>query len=234
MKTIAERLRHARDEKGWSQAHLASAAGVSQSTIGNIEAGIRQARGSLPQIAKALGVSHDWLADDDGPMKTNLPVNHLVAEPVKVYAVTENDPNILQIPLLANAASMGPGGESLHEDVLTGHLPINPAWIARRISPTNVKALRFIHAHGDSMSPTFGDGDILLVDTGVINPSEADGVYVLEAHNSLFIKRVSRRFDGAFDVTSDNPTVKTTGLLDGSNNVRILGRVVWSWNGHKL
>lgn len=68
MKTIAERLKAARDRKEWSQGQLASAAGLSQSTIGNIEAGVRQGKGSLPQIAEALGVRHKWLADGKGEM----------------------------------------------------------------------------------------------------------------------------------------------------------------------
>lgn len=69
MKSIAERLRYARELKGWKQAQLAVAADVSQGTIGNIESGARQSRGSLPKIAKALGVSHDWLADGEGQMQ---------------------------------------------------------------------------------------------------------------------------------------------------------------------
>ena len=69
MKTIAERLKHARGLKGWTQAQLAAAAGVSQSAIGNIEAGVRNSRGSLPEIAEALGISRKWLADGIGEMK---------------------------------------------------------------------------------------------------------------------------------------------------------------------
>lgn len=92
MKTIAQRLKYARDTyKNWTQIQLAAAAEMSQSTIGNIEAGIREGRGSLPKIAKALGVSHDWLADGDGEMlavaytqapKTSPP---RAVEPAKTY-----------------------------------------------------------------------------------------------------------------------------------------------------
>lgn len=67
--TIAQRLKRARTEKDWSQAQLAVVADVSQGTIGNIESGVRQSKGSLPQIAKALGISHDWLAYDIGEMR---------------------------------------------------------------------------------------------------------------------------------------------------------------------
>lgn len=68
MKTIAERLKEARELKGWTQAQLAIAADVSTGTIGNIESGQRQSKGSVPQIAKALGISYEWLANEVGPM----------------------------------------------------------------------------------------------------------------------------------------------------------------------
>lgn len=66
--TIAKRLAHARLEKQLSQAQLATSAGVSQGTIGNIEAGIRLSKQSLPMIAEALGISLHWLRDGKGPM----------------------------------------------------------------------------------------------------------------------------------------------------------------------
>ena len=78
MKTVAERLKHAREAKGWSQARLASAAELSQSAVGNIEAGVRQAKGSLPVLAKALSVSYEWLANGVGDMQaaaTPIPYN---------------------------------------------------------------------------------------------------------------------------------------------------------------
>ncbi|EKD96591.1 MAG: hypothetical protein ACD_23C01388G0001, partial [uncultured bacterium] len=85
----------------------------------------------------------------------------------------------IHVPLLANAASMGHGTDLAHDDVLVGHIALSEQWVARRLQPTNVNALRFIHAYGDSMSPTMEDGDVALVDTGRRDPSGADGVYVL-------------------------------------------------------
>lgn len=140
----------------------------------------------------------------------------------------------VQVPLLANAASMGPGSDEEHDDVLVGSIALSPDWLAKRIRPSRPEALRFIHAYGDSMHPTFEDGDILLVDTGRCDPSGADGVYVLATDRRLFIKRVTERFNGGHDVTSDNPTVKTVQALDGSGQIRVVGRVVWVWNGRKL
>ncbi len=89
MKTIAERLKYAREShKGWTQGKLAVVAGVSQSTIGNIEAGIREGRGSLPKIAKALAISHDWLADGEGEMLAVI-AGYAPTPPVVPLAIAE-------------------------------------------------------------------------------------------------------------------------------------------------
>lgn len=140
----------------------------------------------------------------------------------------------ISVPLLANAGSMGPGTEIQHDDVLVGHIALSEQWVARRLQPTNINALRFIHAYGDSMSPTFEDGDILLVDTGIKDPRIIDGVYVMAANDRVYIKRVRQRMDGVVEISSDNATVKTVDVLNGDHRIDILGRVVWCWNGRKL
>lgn len=140
----------------------------------------------------------------------------------------------LSIPLLANSGSMGPGEDQLHDEVVVGRLTVSPQWVQRTIKPlTKLENLRFIHGYGDSMDPTFADGDILLVDVGVQEP-KIDGVYVLEANDRIYIKRVRQRINGEFEISSDNPTVKTVDVLDGSAPVAVRGRVVWAWNGKKM
>lgn len=59
--TLSDRIKATRQKLGWSQAHLAAEAGISQSTIGNIESGFRQRPRELVSIAQALGVSPEWL-----------------------------------------------------------------------------------------------------------------------------------------------------------------------------
>jgi len=140
----------------------------------------------------------------------------------------------VHVPLLANAGSMGPGTDIQHDDVLVGHIALSEQWVARRLRPTSILALRFIHAYGDSMSPTFEDGDVLLVDTGIRDPKDIDGVYVMAANDRVYIKRVRQRLDGIIEISSDNVTVKTVDVLKGDHRIDILGRVVWCWNGRKL
>lgn len=67
--TLASRLKTAREQSGLSQTELAKKAQLSQSTVGNIEAGIRAGAQSLAALAIALGVRYQWLRDGELPMK---------------------------------------------------------------------------------------------------------------------------------------------------------------------
>ena len=139
----------------------------------------------------------------------------------------------VQIPLLANAGSMGDGEELQDGDLIISELSLGREWVNSHLNITRLQNLRFIHGKGDSMSPTFNDGDVLLVDTGVMT-LDVDGVYVLIANRQLFIKRVSRRLDGRLEISSDNPNVTTSEQLNGECDVEVCGRVIWAWNGRRL
>lgn len=193
-----------------------------------LEKGFRTVR-YLPALALAMGTTVEALSAG-----TFVPGS--TASAPASAPVTEYLPGFeaLSIPVLANSGSMGDGEEQLHEEVVVGRLTVSPQWAQRTIKPlTKLENLRFIHGWGDSMDPTFADGDILLVDIGIETP-KIDGIYVLEANDRIYIKRVRQRMDGKFEVSSDNPTVKTVDVLDGSHTVIVRGRVVWAWNGKKI
>lgn len=68
--TVASRLKRLRKGKGFSQEKLAEEAGVGQSAIGNIEAGVRGYGSSIVRIAAALDSNPDYLmlnSDDPSP-----------------------------------------------------------------------------------------------------------------------------------------------------------------------
>lgn len=66
MNTLGKRLTWARERKGLTQGALAKLSGVSQSTIGNLEAGIRHTARKIVDIATALDVDSNWLANGKG------------------------------------------------------------------------------------------------------------------------------------------------------------------------
>lgn len=187
----------------------------------------------LPALAQAMGTTVETLTAGLFVPGSAPPAEAPAAPPPQVSEYLPGFEH-LSIPMLANSGSMGGGEEQMHEEVVVGRLTVSPQWVQRTIKPlTKPENLRFIHGWGDSMDPTFADGDILLVDVGIETP-RIDGIYVLEANDRIYIKRVRQRMDGKFEVSSDNPTVKTVDVLDGSHTVFVRGRVVWCWNGKKM
>jgi transcriptional regulator with XRE-family HTH domain len=65
--SVSDRLRRVRKANGLTQASLAAAAGVSTSSIGNIEAGIRGYGVSVVAIAAVLGTTPDYLRGGEVP-----------------------------------------------------------------------------------------------------------------------------------------------------------------------
>ena len=72
MDTLGKRLIWAREQKGLTQEGLAKLGGVSQGTIGNLEAGIRQTARRIVDIAAALDVDPNWLANGRGSPESKL------------------------------------------------------------------------------------------------------------------------------------------------------------------
>lgn len=68
VKTLRERLIYARELRALKQAELAQKSKCSQSAIGNVESGTRQSLKNIVLVARALGVSVDWLYDGKGPV----------------------------------------------------------------------------------------------------------------------------------------------------------------------
>lgn len=239
-------IRKYRTKAGLTLEQLSELSGVEVGTISAIEQRDSSRSSKFSLLAAALGMTVEMLERQDTEydvielMKDRAAGAPSVAgQPGAVEVRDRGTPYLpgfeaLSIPMLANSGSMGAGEDQMHDEVVVGRLTVSPQWAQRTIKPlTKLENLRFIHGWGDSMDPTFADGDILLVDIGIQTP-KIDGIYVLEANDRIYIKRVRQRMDGQFEVSSDNPTVKTVDVLDGTHPVQVRGRVVWCWNGKKM
>ncbi len=69
VKHFSERLLHARQHRGLSQAGLARLCGLSQSAISNYENGTRRDAREILELARALNVSALWLRKGTGKME---------------------------------------------------------------------------------------------------------------------------------------------------------------------
>lgn len=183
-------------------------------------------------IAQVCGVNRDWLEREIGLMVDG--VNDSAATyAVPASRLTHRIPEdaFITVEHYDAAASAGPGEEVLDEENVIGNMRIARSWLAGRIGRyTSEQNLKVLSAMGDSMVPTFNDGDILMVDTG-IRDVDRDGIFVLRAHNRLYVKRVRKKFaTGTYEVSSDNPKAGLPEELSGNQQLDVLGKVVGAWN----
>jgi SOS-response transcriptional repressor LexA len=77
MTNFGDRVRQRRDELGMSQEELGKAAGISQSTVAQIERGRNKGTKHILELGKALGVSPQWL--QSGRRDALAPATHISA-----------------------------------------------------------------------------------------------------------------------------------------------------------
>lgn len=217
--TIGERLRQARKKAGITQSELARRAKVTPSAISQIESGLSKKPDAinLLKIARALDVTPDWLitGKDVAPAPARKP----------------DDIGIPIYDIRAAASSFG-GGAINHEDIdAQGEIIVPKLWIFERIGKP-IGKLIIIRARGDSMHPTFGDGDFLLLDMPETMPEFHDGIHVFRIGDEVFVKRLQKLPHERFMAISDNEIYKPFEVACA--DIQIIARVIYTWKGIPL
>jgi phage repressor protein C with HTH and peptisase S24 domain len=193
-----------------SVADLARAVGVSDNAIYKWVSGRGQpGMISLVNLAKAAGVSVEWLATGrGGPAKDN-PQGR------------STEPEFTAMP--RHHLRGNDGRPAIQSPQIVDYLNFKSEWL-QRILGADLKNLVLAEAVGDSMSPTLDEGDLALVDVRD-NRFKSDGLYVLRDGGDLSIKRVQRQPDGALVLRSDNAAYKPVTVAPDS--ITFLGRIIW-------
>lgn len=143
---------------------------------------------------------------------------------------------VVTIDMLNVNGSMGRGGPvDYSNDEVIGGIDTTKQWINSRLShATAIKNIKIITGLGDSMEPTFSNGDALFVDTG-IKETNVDAIYVIDHKNKLFIKRIQRLPGGRLNVISDNRKYDPY-IIDNKDKdeFHIIGRAIGALNFNKL
>lgn len=213
MNTIAERLKNAREAANLTQPELASKAGVSQGTIGNIESGIRKRPRDLLSIASALNVNPEWLETGKGQMQP------IIGQPIDL----DNNPDYPAIRRVKFKLSAGVSGFSVDYQNGSGNpLVFRRDWYENN-GYTPSKLFATYVANG-SMEPGLYDGDTVVVNTDQIEPKDGH-VFAVNYEGELVIKRLVRD-DGQWWLASDNPDQRRYPRKVCHEGVRLLGEIV--------
>ncbi|MDO8769565.1 MAG: S24 family peptidase [Burkholderiaceae bacterium] len=129
------------------------------------------------------------------------------------------------IPKYEITASAG-NGSIIHDESVVDHLAFKRSWVMESLG-LDPKHLALIDVGGDSMSPTIDNGDLILLDTRKGRP-KSEGVYVINLHGALLVKRIRMKLNGVIEVCSDNPRYQTeTVTSEEAGRLTMVGRVVW-------
>ncbi len=234
--TIAKRLDEAMREAGFrTQKALEVASGVPQPTIARTLKGQHKSpeTATLKKLALACGVNFEWLIDGTGPKKRSSVVYQNEPENQSNQAVNQEHAEY-KISKYNVIASMGGGALAPSYEHIVDRISVSSNWLKRNTRGSSPSSLALITAYGDSMQPTFNDGDLLLIDT-TVDTVKIDAIYVLRLNDELYIKRIQRRPDGSILMISDNKNYEPY-LIENieTNSLKVIGRVILTWNLNKL
>lgn len=124
-------------------------------------------------------------------------------------------------------AFLAAGHGSLNERAkLIDYIPFTRAFLVNKIGRSSPDGLVVLEARGDSMEPTIGDGDLVLIDQSMREPR--DGLCAFVMGDTAHIKRL--RFSvGGVDVISDNRDLYPPERLSSeeAESLAMIGRIRW-------
>jgi phage repressor protein C with HTH and peptisase S24 domain len=223
--TIAERLKAAREDAGLTQEDVATAAGVAQGTVANIESGIRKNPRELLAIAKAVNVHPEWLKSGRGPRElvTPLDINQVIdVEQASIALINNPDyPSIRRVKFKLSAGCSGFSVEYAQDSYSVPFVFPREWYEKHHYRPD---ALFAVGVANGSMEPGLFDGDTVVVNTADVTIKDGK-VYAMNYEGELVIKRMVRDA-GQWWLTSDNPDQRRYPRKVCSDDVFCVGRIV--------
>jgi phage repressor protein C with HTH and peptisase S24 domain len=221
---LADRLRLAMGSESVNA--FAKRSGLGESLLRSYLAGSAPGLDKAARIAKAAGVSLEWLATGKGPRDRDMVS---VMDPERggmvEYRSRDDMEGFVVLPRYEVRASAG-AGTVVHSERIVDYLSFKAEWILHRLR-LNPEHLILIEAVGDSMRPRINNGDLLLVNTQV-SSVRGDAIYAISVAGELLVKRIQREMNGDLVIISDNtayaPKLVRTSELD---RVHVVGEVVW-------
>lgn len=234
LQTFSDRLKYAMSEMHMSQGALAKKAGLAQPTIWRMVSGKAVGTSRIVDLAEALGVRTEWLANGVEPMY--LPRSHQdkhseVSNEREWSTIEPWDhhppltPDEVEVPFLKDIEFACGNGLIGDEDYNGYKLRFSKATLRRAGASTDGHGIICFPARGGSMEPVIPDGAIVAINTE--DKKIIDGkLYAISEDGWKRIKLLYRTGPDTLSVRSYNsseypPEDKPL------RNIEIIGRVFW-------
>ena len=222
--TFGNRLKQARENKGYNQKQFAERLGVTPTRLNYWEKDKREPDVAIiKQIAQSLDVSSDWLIgnniisseieikkyrtlDEYGKKAVDDLLENEYARCTEVI----DEPKVITLPMAELKASAGTG-QWLGDDEYT-------TWVDVLDAPEARRANVVIEVSGDSMLPKYHDGDKVLVKLQPTVEQNEIGIFIVD--NCGYIKKLG--VNELISVNKDYDNIP----LNEYNDVTCVGKVI--------
>lgn len=219
----SERIRQTRREKKITQEALGKRVGVSKGAISQWESGATEPNGeNLVNLAKALGVSAEWILNGSKMIASNASVIG-VFDPWDAGTPLGEDE--IEVPFFKEVSLSAGTGSFV--DIDYNGCKLRFARSTLRKSGVAPDAAACVSITGNSMDPVLPDGAVAGVDTA--NTMIKDGkMYAIEQDGMLRVK-VLYRIPGGVRLRSYNREEHRDEDYTGpaATGIKVIGRVFW-------
>lgn len=198
-------------------------AGVNPTTYRAYENGQNGFAKYAALFARKLGVTAEWLMEG-GPKPSIIRVDQQLDH---APTISSEDGSI---PLRHLDMSLSMGDGSNIDDYFEEGVFEFDANLLRTISRAPSHRLIVGHGIGDSMNPTLHDRDMVIFDTTQTMLNTTDKIWAISLFGAGGIKRLRPIARDRVLIISDNPTLENQEV--STEDLRILGRVIWSARRH--
>lgn len=222
---FGERIRKVRGGKSLTE--FAAGFGIHKNTLARYEKGESLPDGGfLAKLCEVYRVNPSWILTGQGPL--HLPDPSSPDSPVAPADMAGLDPDVYVYIPLYNVVASGGDGSFLNGEEVIDALAFKREWIRSELR-ANPKDLALVNMTGESMEPTLGKDDVLLVNRRS-GSSRSDGIYLVRAGDALLVKRLQFLPNGDVRVISDNQAYEPFTVRPESEHTdfKIIGRVVWA------
>lgn len=213
--TLGERIKKSRESAGLTQAQLGSHCDVSRVAVSQWESGDTKSLkvDNLLKAARVLKKSFRWLAEGKGPEDDD--------------ASSEFE----TVPMVESFYHGGDGDGMNAANVprFIKNLSFRRDWL--EYEGLRAETLKVAMVHGDSMSPSLQEADVILVDKDVNSLARVKNgtICALTVDGKPLVKRVFKQDMGGVLLRSDNGAYQDISLAESeTGRLEIIGQVVWS------
>lgn len=227
MTTVNQRVKKIREDKGLSQTHVAKKVGLTQPTLSAFENG----NGSttvLPQIAKVLGVSVDYLLTGKEAID-GVKLSDVKTKDIEFWdSETPLGDDEFEVPYYKDVELTGGAGS--FEQFDDGRRKIKYGKTAARSSGASQTHSICMTLVGDSMEDLIRAGSMIAVDASKTEIREGK-IYAFRHGQLLRVKYLIPRPDGSIIIRSHNKNYddEHVSISEFQEEIKIIGWV-WNWS----